>query len=108
MESDIYQRLRLTPDTPRPKSKVGVSQSALAGELPLHGLRHRPAGDTNGWYLWAGEFSDAEDFFAPLHVEHLVERLPVVVPYLGLPPGWRFLLAPGYEDIWSDPSLLEN
>lgn len=62
--AEIYQRLRLTPEAPPPNSKVGVSQSALAGELPLHGLRHRPASDTNGWYLWAGEYSDAEDFRA--------------------------------------------
>ena len=25
---------------------------------------------------------------------------------LALPPGWRFLLAPDYEDVWYDPSLL--
>lgn len=24
---------------------------------------------------------------------------------LGLPPGWRFLLADGYEDVWEDASL---
>ncbi len=22
-----------------------------------------------------------------------------VIPYIGLPPGWRFLSAPGYEDV---------
>jgi hypothetical protein len=30
-----------------------------------------------------------------------------VFPYLALPPGWRFLLAPGYEDVWYDPTLLD-
>ncbi len=29
-----------------------------------------------------------------------------VLPYLGLPPGWRFLVAPGYVDVWEDPALL--
>jgi hypothetical protein len=23
-----------------------------------------------------------------------------------LGPAWRFLIAPGYEDVWFDPSLL--
>jgi hypothetical protein len=26
---------------------------------------------------------------------------------LGLPPGWRFLIAPGYLDVWYDASLLD-
>ena len=28
------------------------------------------------------------------------------LPYLGLAPGWRFLIAPGYEDVWYDEKLL--
>lgn len=107
-QADTYERLRLKPDTPLPNSKVGVSRSALAGDLPIHGLRHRPSGDTNGWYAWAGEYSDAENLFVPVHVEDIAECLPAVAAYLGLPPGWRFLVAPGYEDVWSDPSLLDG
>jgi hypothetical protein len=26
--------------------------------------------------------------------------------YLGLAPGWRFLVAPGYKDVWFDAKLL--
>jgi hypothetical protein len=51
--------------------------------------------------------SEEKDFFVPLHVEHLGEWCPQVLSYLGLPPGWRFLIAPDYEDIWEDRSLLE-
>ncbi|WP_441294952.1 immunity protein Imm33 domain-containing protein [Massilia antarctica] len=29
-----------------------------------------------------------------------------VVPYLSLPPGYRFQIADGYEDVWFDPALL--
>jgi hypothetical protein len=29
-----------------------------------------------------------------------------MAPYLALPPGWRFLIAPDYEDVWFDESLL--
>lgn len=76
---------------------------------PFNGLRHPPERGTTGWYLWRGEvLSQAEDFFQPLHVEHLAEWAPDVLPYLALPPGWRFLLAPGHEDVWYDASLLET
>lgn len=86
----------------------GSRRSLHQTDLPVNGLRHPPVADTCGWYLWTGEeFSDEADFFQPLHVEHLVDRLPAALPYLGLPPGWRFLLAPGYADVWFDPSLLD-
>jgi hypothetical protein len=42
-----------------------------------------------------------------MHVRHLAEECPEILPYLGLPPGWRFLVTPDHEDIWFDQSLLE-
>lgn len=87
--------------------KVGIARNVRDGLMPIHGLRHPVEGDTAGWYIWAGEeLSSAPDFFVPLHVEHLAEWCPAVLPYLGLPPGWRFLLAGGHEDVWEDSSLL--
>jgi hypothetical protein len=87
--------------------KVGIARNVGTGLLPLNGLRHPPQGDTTGWYIWAGEeFSSAPDFFEPLHVAHLQERCPAILRLLGLPPGWRFLTAEDYIDVWEDPKLL--
>jgi hypothetical protein len=61
----------------------------------------------SGWYIWAGtELSASPDFFRPLHLTHVPEWCPAVMKYLGLPPGWRFLIADGHEDVWFDESLL--
>ncbi len=73
--------------------------------LPLNGLRIQPHGNASGWYLWGGEWSDAADFFQPLCVEHLSGCCPRAVPFLGLPPGWRFLTDGQYTDVWFDSSL---
>jgi hypothetical protein len=90
-----------------PDSKIGIAQNALVGGWPLNGLRHPPDGDTCGRYIWAGETLSADpDFFEPHHVSHVSSLLPAVLPYLGLPPGWRFLLAENHEDVWYDPKLL--
>jgi hypothetical protein len=87
--------------------KVGIAKNVLEGLLPINGLRHLPDGDTTGWYIWAGDtLSDAPDFFQPLHVAHLVKWCPMVLKYLGLAPGSRFLITPEYEDVWFDGSLL--
>jgi hypothetical protein len=87
--------------------KVGVSRNVRSGAQPLNGLRHPPQGDTTGWYIWAGtEFSKDPTFFAPLHVKHLEEWNSEIIKFLGLPPGWRFLKAGDYEDVWFDASLL--
>ena len=77
------------------------------GQLPINGLRHPPKADTNGWYIWCGkELSAAPDFFSPLHTQHLIERCPEALSLLGLPPGYRFLVAGELVDVWYDPSLL--
>lgn len=89
------------------EQKVGLAEQTLDRQ-PLNGLRHAPRGGTSGWYIWGGgEPGDADEFFQPIHAEHLVRLLPQVLPYLGLGPGWRFLLAEGAEDVWFDASLLE-
>jgi hypothetical protein len=87
--------------------KVGIARNALTSMQPLNGLRHPVQGDTTGWYIWAGEqYSEAADFFEPMHVAHLLEKCPAALKYLGLPPGWRFLAAGDYEDVWEDAKLL--
>lgn len=90
-------------------SKIGISAEALSGILPIHGLRHSPKGNTSGWYIWSGEYSEDPDFFSPLHVEHAISESAIFAQYLGLAPGWRFLIGEnGYEDVWFDPGLLGN
>ena len=87
--------------------KVGIALATLHLR-PLNGLRHPPERGTCGWYIWGGEeLSQDPEFFQPLHVHHLDDRCPAVLPYLALPPGWRFLIADGYEDVWEDRLLLE-
>jgi hypothetical protein len=104
----VCERFGATPDAPAPASRVGVARNLRdSGVWPLNGLRHPPERGTNGWYFWrGGEPGLAADFFQPLHAEHLPEWSPDVMPYLALPPGWRFLLAPDHEDVWYDPDLL--
>jgi hypothetical protein len=86
--------------------KVGISENAKQRLVPLNGLRHRPAGDTTGWYIWGGgELSQAHDFFVPLHVGHLQAWCADALPFLGLAPGWRFLKAGDYVDVWFDKDL---
>jgi hypothetical protein len=59
--------------------------------------------------LWAGDALDpGDDFFKPLHVEHIREWRAELLPYLALPPGWRFLIADGHEDAWYDPVLADG
>lgn len=87
--------------------KVGIAINVREGLMPINGLRHPPEYDTSGWYIYAGEkISPEPDFFKPLHIEHLDDWCPQVKKYLGLPPGWRFLIDGEYEDVWFDESLL--
>ena len=75
--------------------------------MPINGLRHPIQSEQSAnWYIWAGEYSDSDSFFKPVHVQHLLEICPKAINYLGLAPGWRFLFDNTYEDIWYDENLL--
>lgn len=86
---------------------AGVAKNVWSDLIPVNGLRHPPEGNTTGWYLWAGEqFSADPALWRTVHIEHLSEIRPEVLKYLALPPGWRFLIAGDYADVWYDESLL--
>lgn len=94
----------------RDEQKLGVALAIRDSIYPINGLRLPPEGDASGWFIWAGsgELSKEADFFQPLHVVHLEEWCAMALPYIGLAPGWRFLIAPDYEDVWFDASLLQQ
>ena len=88
---------------------LGVADNYISDLLPYNGLRHRPEGGSCGWFLWAGEeLREEDDFFRPMHVFHLVEKGAPGLKYLGLPPGWRFLVAGDSEDVWFDAQRLDT
>jgi hypothetical protein len=101
-----YGALFLSAD---PWRMVGISKNFNALQFPINGLRHPPeTGREAGWYIWSGtELSQDDDFFVPMHVMHVDDKCPQIVKYLGLAPGWRFLVAPGYEDVWYDEKLFD-
>jgi hypothetical protein len=82
------------------QEKLGAARSLFGQSWPIKGLRYLRADDTCGWYLWAGEYSDSPDFFQPQHARHIFEARPEAIAYLGLPSGWGFVIAPGYDDLW--------
>jgi len=89
--------------------KVGVALNVKEIEEPINGMRYTPEGSINGWLIWSGEeYSEDKDFFKPLHGHHLKDWQAKVLPYLALPPGWRFLIAENYEDCWFDQNLLDE
>ena len=104
---DICQRFNVECLPPELDQKVGIALGSLSN-VPLHAVRLHPENGTCGWYIYGGEYSDDVDFYQPLHVAHLGDHCPSILPYLALPPGWRVLLAPGYEDVWFDGELLKT
>ncbi|MCW5119997.1 hypothetical protein B7L17_019875 [Burkholderia cenocepacia] len=84
-----------------PEEMVAVAMSTL-GRMPIYGTRIALSeGDNVSWFFHCGEYSNADDFYQPLHAAHLSTYLPSVLPYLRLPPGARFIIDDaGYEDIW--------
>ena len=75
----------------------------------LNGLRHKTKKGEVCWFIWSGEYSEEDNFFKPICAEHLLQRKPKLIDYLGLDEGFRFLInEKGYEDVWFDEKLLET
>jgi hypothetical protein len=104
---EVCQLFGAKPEPVDLSLKIGISLNVKDDVWPVNGLRHPPEEGTSGWFIWAGdELSSDSDFFVPLHLEHVTEWRAEIFRYLALPPGWRFLVAPDYEDVWFDESLL--
>ena len=101
----IDQKLNIIPHPCNETDKLGLAIETI-GKMPINGLRHTPENGTCGWYIWCGEeLSTSADFFKPVHVNHIAHYLPEIEQYLALPPGYRFLIASAYIDIWQDATL---
>jgi len=86
--------------------KLNIGVSTNLEKDPINGLRHPAEKGTTGWFIWTGEYSEADDFFQPICAEHLLQQRPEIIKYLGLDVGFRFLSdSKGYEDIWYDEKL---
>ena len=105
-QEEVCARFGVVAEPPGLETKLGIALATI-GEAPINGLRVRLDG-TCGWFIWGGggELSADPDFYQPLHVAHITNYLPSVEAYLALPPGFRFQIADGHEDVWLDPALL--
>lgn len=81
-----------------------VNVRFVAVAVPPSAARELESGEE--WWR-ATKKSGSLDSSSPRpHISHLPEWCPDILPYLALPPGWRVLLAPGFEDVWFDETLL--
>lgn len=92
---------------PAMDEKMGIALGTL-DRLPLHVVRLQPDNGDCGWYIHGGENSEDANFYQALHVSHVEQYCAKIIPYLALPPGWRVLLAPDYEDVWFDEKIIKK
>ena len=88
--------------------QIGIALQTR-GKQPITGMRANPENGTAGWYIWAGDYSEDPDFFQPIHISHVPDVWPALMPYLALAPGYRFIIDDeGYEDIWHEPVITKK
>lgn len=82
--------------------RAGIALVSLKID-PIYGARERNEDGTTSWYVWGGPCSSAVDFFQPICAGHIRELLPEALPYLALPPGYKFIIdRNGFEDVWRE------
>ena len=103
----VCEWMNTNPDKPEADSIVGLAIDSLNNGI-IHGLRHPKKGNSNGWFIWAGEYSEDKNFFKPICYNHLAQYFDKnIIEFLSLPVGYRFLVdGSNYEDVWFDEKLL--
>ncbi|MFY1827994.1 hypothetical protein ACN47A_18885 [Myxococcus fulvus] len=94
---------------PEAGMRVAVARDIREGVMPVNGLRHAVKPGGVGWFIWPGEgpLCQDDDYFVTVCVEHLDTWCPLALPFLGLPPGWRFLTDGPYVDMWFDQKIYD-
>lgn len=108
---ELAERFEVPPPemaAPSDRSEVMIGWDFDPRNLPFTARHFPPAGNRNGWVLWTGTEPIAYPGYVPVATGELVRWLPQVVPYLELPPGWSFQIAPDHEDVWEEPELLDD
>jgi len=108
-QQDVCKRLNILWTPVDRELMIAINESLFKDINPINGLRHPKEKNIDGWYIWSGGEipQEKEDYFKPIHAEHLLTKQPKVLKYLGLPYGYRFQIDnKGYEDIWFDDTLL--
>lgn len=103
---DVCERLGVKPCTLLSQDKIGLAISTM-NTSPINGIRVPAMSGTSGWYIFGGEEASADpSFYSPICITHLRKYCEIAIPYLCLPPGWRFQIdSQGYEDVWYDETL---
>lgn len=107
--ADLATRCPVDLDPPAPTSLVALPRLLALERLPYNACRFPPLEpDNSGWFVWVGDDQPDPDVTMEMTVQDLVGLWPEVAPYLALPIGWYFQVAPDHEDIWPDAELLES
>ena len=102
----LVLRNAVLPDEPAADDQVVIPTLLRIEDLPYHGYRFARRGSHSGWVLWAGDVEPGPAGSINARISTLVRCWPDIVPYLSLPAGWCFQLAPAHEEVWFDTDLL--
>lgn len=107
VQVEVCKRYGVPIQPPEDAEYVGIDPRGLLPAEPiLYGARHAPLSEgESGWYFTTDAHDD-DTKLVKVHVGHLEDVCPAVVPYLALPVGWHFDTASGAAGY--DPSLLVN
>jgi hypothetical protein len=106
LQRRICQTFGAAVEAPLPGTRVGIALQTL-DRVPIYGVRIAPTEGMCGWYIHAGEGSNAVDFYQALCVDHLSDYCKFALPFLCLPPGWRFITdGKGYIDAWKEADAI--
>lgn len=95
---------------PHASHTVYVSEGVYEGVLPLEGVRYPAHPPDAGWFLTTDQYNGDFRSLKRVHLFHLTEARPELIPLVGLPAGYRFTLKDEDCDcdVWFDPEAAKR
>ncbi len=87
---------------------VVISDGIYEGAVPVEGVRYPSPSHMTGWWLTTDNYNGDVDTLQSVHFRHIVEKRPELAIYMGLKPGYRFLLGGKDEHVWFDEKVAND
>lgn len=100
-QHEVCERFGAPFTPPRADQMVAVSVGVYEGD-PVQGVRYHAPDHMTGWYATTARFNGDTRTLTVEHLYHLTAKRPDLARYVALPPGYRFDMTGGSDDVWFD------
>jgi hypothetical protein len=101
------KKLKIAPLFPTFSQDIVISKGIYEG-LPVNAVRYPSPGHMTGWWLTTDLYDGKIESLMNVHFYHVAFKRPDILRFLALPHGFRFYSDTNSQEVWFDPTVLNE